>query len=74
MLSLAQAVGIVETMASWLYISQKNKYKVCQSIRKPEDLGDKFLKIVERAAEDKSLVCLKTWSISWIDRNVPSVS
>jgi hypothetical protein len=57
MLSLAQTVGIVGTMVLTLYFSKKQvqSLSIDTQTRGLNDLGEKFLKIVERAAEDKSI-------------------
>jgi len=57
MLSLAQTVGIVGTMVLTLYFSKKQiqSLSIDTQTRGLNDLGDKFLKIVERAAEDTSI-------------------
>jgi hypothetical protein len=57
MLSLAQTVGIVGTMVLTLYFSKKQVQSLSTDTetRGLNDLGEKFLKIVERAAEDKSI-------------------
>ncbi|MGC2575254.1 MAG: hypothetical protein WA364_27425 [Candidatus Nitrosopolaris sp.] len=57
MLSLAQTVGIVGTMVLTLYFSKKQIQSLSTDTetRGLNDLGEKFLKIVERAADDKSI-------------------
>jgi hypothetical protein len=57
MLSVAQTVGIVGTMVLTLYFSKKQiqSLSIDTQTRGLNDLGEKFLKIVERAAEDKSI-------------------
>ena len=57
MLSIAQTVGIVGTMVLTLYFSKKQiqSLSIDTQTRGLNDLGEKFLKIVERAAEDKSI-------------------
>ena len=57
MLSLAQTVGIVGTMVLTLYFSKKQiqSLSIDTQTRGLNDLGEKFLKIVERAAEDESI-------------------
>lgn len=57
MLSLAQTVGIVGTMVLTLYFSKKQiqSLSIDTQTRGLNDLGDKFLKIVELAAEDTSI-------------------
>jgi len=57
MLSLAQTVGIVGTMVLTLYFSKKQvrSLSIDTQTRGLNDLGEKFLKIVESAAEDKSI-------------------
>jgi hypothetical protein len=57
MLSLAQTVGIVGTMVLTLYFSKKQvrSLSIDTQTRGVNDLGEKFLKIVERTAEDKSI-------------------
>ena len=56
-LSIAQTVGIVGTMVLTLYFSKKQvqSLSIDTQTRGLNDLGEKFLKIVERAAEDKSI-------------------
>ena len=56
-LSLAQTIGIVGTMVLTLYFSKKQiqSLSIDTQTRGLNDLGEKFLKIVERAAEDKSI-------------------
>ena len=56
-LSLAQTVGIVGTMVLTLYFSKKQiqSLSIDTQTRGLNDLGEKFLKIVEHAAEDKSI-------------------
>jgi hypothetical protein len=56
-LSLAQTIGIVGTMVLTLYFSKKQiqRLSIDTQTRGLNDLGEKFLKIVERAAEDKSI-------------------
>ena len=57
MLSIAQTVGIVGSMVLTLYFSKKQvrSLAIDTQTRGLNDLGEKFLKIVERAAEDKSI-------------------
>jgi hypothetical protein len=57
MLSVAQRVGIVGTTVLTLYFSKKQiqSLSIDTQARGLDDLGEKFLKIVERAAEDKSI-------------------
>ena len=57
LLSLAQTVGIVGTMVLTLYFSKKQiqSLSIDTQTRGLNDLGEKFLKIVERAAEDTSM-------------------
>jgi hypothetical protein len=57
MLSLAQTVGIVGAMVLTLYFSKKQiqNLSIDTQTRGLNDLGEKFLKIVEHAAEDKSI-------------------
>jgi hypothetical protein len=56
-LSLAQTIGIVGTMVLTLYFSKKQiqSLSIDTQTRGLNDLGEKFLKIVERAAEDTSI-------------------
>ena len=57
MLSIAQTIGIVGTMVLTLFFSKKQiqSLSIDTQTRGLNDLGEKFLKIVERAAEDTSI-------------------
>jgi hypothetical protein len=57
MLSLAQTIGIVGTMVLTLYFSKKQiqSLSIDTQTRGLNDLGEKYLKIVERAMEDPSI-------------------
>ena len=57
MLSLAQTIGIVGTMVLTLYFSRKQiqSLSIDTQTRGLNDLGEKYLKIVERAMEDPSI-------------------
>ena len=56
-LSLAQTIGIVGTMILTLYFSKKQiqSLSIDTQTRGLNDLGEKYLKIVERAMEDPSI-------------------
>src|SRR5438132_12840746 len=57
LLSIAQTIGIVGTLILTLYFSKKqiHSLSIDTQTRGLNDLGEKFLKIVERAAEDTSI-------------------
>ena len=57
MLSIAQTVGIVGTMVLTLFFSKKQiqSLSIDTQTRGLNDLGEKFLKMVERATEDPSI-------------------
>jgi len=57
MLSIAQIIGIVETMVLTLFFSKKQTQSLSTDTqtRGLNDLGEKFLKMVERATEDPSI-------------------
>jgi hypothetical protein len=57
LLSIAQTIGIVGTLILTLYFSKKQiqSLSIDTQTRGLNDLGEKFLKIVERAAEDTSI-------------------
>ena len=57
MLSIAQTVGIVGTMVLTLFFSKKQiqSLSIDTQTRGLNDLGEKYLKMVERAMEDPSI-------------------
>ena len=57
MLSIAQTIGIVGTMVLTLFFSKKQIQSLSTDTqtRGLNDLGEKFLKMVERATEDPSI-------------------
>jgi hypothetical protein len=57
MLSIAQTIGIVGTMVLTLIFSKKTiqSLSIDTQTRGVNDLGEKYLKIVERAMEDPSI-------------------
>jgi hypothetical protein len=57
MLSIAQTIGIVGTMVLTLFFSRKqiHSLSIDTQTRGLNDLGEKYLKMVERAMEDPSI-------------------
>ena len=57
MLSIAQTIGIVGTMVLTLFFSKKQiqSLSIDTQTRGLNDLGEKYLKMVERAMEDPSI-------------------
>jgi len=57
MLSIAQTVGIVGTMVLTLFFSKKQiqSLSIDTQTRGLNDLGEKYLKMMERAMEDQSI-------------------
>ncbi len=57
MLSIAQTIGIVESMVLTLYFSKRQlqSLSIDTRTRGINDLGEKYLKMIERAMEDPSI-------------------